>query len=95
MNCFADQLVESQCFGVAALHRLLANPPPCDTSETLVHVWAWLSDLSVNILRADDLAWSPAQTSGPKAALAVNMTQELNDCRDQSQQLNVSFSLWT
>lgn len=56
MNCFADQLVESQCFGVAALHRLLANPPPCDTSETLVHVWAWLSDLSVNILRADDLA---------------------------------------
>lgn len=93
MNCFAAQRVESQCFSVVALHRLLANPPPRDTSETLVRVWAWLSDLSVNILRADDLALSPAQTCGPKAALAVSMTQELNDCRDQSQQFHVIFSL--
>lgn len=80
-------------FWCLALYRLLANPPPRDTSETLMRVWAWLSELSVNILRADDLASSPAQTCGPKAALAVSMTQELNDCSDQSQQFNVIFSL--
>lgn len=95
MNCFGDQLVEIQCLGIIALYRQLlpANLPPYDTSKTLVHVWTWPAGLSVNILCGDDLALSPAQTSDPKATLAVNMTQELHDCREQSQQLKVIFSL--